>query len=147
MTKEISVSKGNIALIDDEDYERISKHKWTIHNNGYARRNTFGKTIYLHREIMNCLGTDKSIDHINRNKLDNRKSNLRICTHQENQWNKTYVGKNKTGFTGVTKKGGKWRAKCKFMGMERHIGLFNTPEEANTAYMEFIKKRGEFNPK
>lgn len=80
--KELNLSQNKVALIDNEDYERVSKIKWHFEH-GYARHKGKHGSLYLHRVI---LGVDKGneIDHINGNTLDNRKENLRICSRTEN---------------------------------------------------------------
>jgi hypothetical protein len=80
--KEIQLTQGMITWVDDADYLKYSKYKY-VFNGRYAYRSENKKTIYLHREIMQTPpGMDT--DHINRNTLDNRKNNLRVCTHAEN---------------------------------------------------------------
>lgn len=81
----------NKTLIDIDDIDKISKYKWYYDaTTGYVRRDIINKKIYLHRFIMNVhneFTPDNYVDHINRNKLDNRKSNLRLCTNKENMQN------------------------------------------------------------
>lgn len=81
----------NETIIDLDDVEKVSKYKWYYDPTvGYVRRNTINKKIYLHRFIMNFhnyFTSDNYVDHINMNKLDNRKSNLRLCTNKENMEN------------------------------------------------------------
>lgn len=79
--------KGKYAIVDVEDVEKIALYKWHVSDNGYVLNRNHGKTIRIHRLIMNTPeGMDT--DHINHNKLDNRKSNLRICTRSVNLMNK-----------------------------------------------------------
>ena len=87
----ITTSDGYEVIVDEADYKKFNAWKWRISEFGYAKR-TFNckRSIYLHKEIMNC-EPGQLIDHINRNKLDNRKSNLRLCTVQQNNQNR---GKN-----------------------------------------------------
>src|SRR3990167_67351 len=80
------------ALIDDEDYVLINKFKWCYSNHGYATRtqcisSNKDKKIYMHREIMKPKNK-KCVDHINHNTLDNRKINLRVCSHSQNLMNR-----------------------------------------------------------
>lgn len=108
----IPLSKGFEAIIDDEDFERVSKYCWAVairktkfKDRFYARRTLYSKdsqtTQYLHRFIMN-VNDSRIIDHINRNTLDCRKSNLRICTYSQNQMNQEVRLDSKTGYRGVT---------------------------------------------
>lgn len=89
--KIIGYKRNGSVLFDKEDLPIVKQYEWHINSNGYAvNRNTWRKnnhnTIRLHRLIMNYDG-EHDIDHINGNKLDNRKANLRICTRAENLWN------------------------------------------------------------
>ena len=98
MSKRIPLSgkrgKGLYAIVDDDDYDWLSQYSWITSSIGYASRYTRktadkkGKNIFMHREIMKCDDKTKIVDHINHNTLDNRKSNLRICTASQNQYNK-----------------------------------------------------------
>jgi hypothetical protein len=130
-------NSGKSVIIDDEDWPKVSSYKWYLHSAGYAVR-TYMKdrknyAIYMHREIM---GSAQNIDHINGNKLDNRKDNLRICTQKENTWNNGVSTANTSGYKGVywNKQRNKWAAKINRHGKQIHIGLFDTPEEAAKAY-------------
>lgn len=83
----LSGSTELYALVDQEDYKALSQFKWYLSKDGYAARRKGYGTTYMHRLVMNTpLGM--STDHINHDKLDNRKSNLRICTHAENMVNR-----------------------------------------------------------
>lgn len=102
---EIKLTKGAVALIDREDFMWVSWFKWSlISGNGYARRGDVvdGKrrSMYMHREIMRAQ-QGEYIDHINGNKLDNRKCNLRICTNSQNNFNKPKNKNNTSGYKGV----------------------------------------------
>ena len=87
--KEIILTQGKVALVDDEDYEMINKFKWFFHT-GYASTNITEKgrqrTIKMHRYILNAQ-KGFMVDHINHNTIDNRKENLRISTNQQNLFN------------------------------------------------------------
>lgn len=78
---------GKYVLVDDDDYEKYSKLKWNLSDTGYAVRKNKGKTTRLHREIMNC-PDGKVVDHLNGNRLDCRKNNLRICSQKDNARNR-----------------------------------------------------------
>lgn len=91
MAKQIPVGQNNFALIDDEDFERVSRFVWSV-NNGYAI-NQKSQPRQMHRYVMDAglfEDTGLVVDHINRNRLDNRRSNLRICSVTENNRNKDF---------------------------------------------------------
>lgn len=121
------------ALIDLEDIYKVKNYKWRVDNNGYALTDINGtsKKLSLHRLIMNC-PDDKVIDHINHNKLDNRKENLRICTQHQNTMNQGIRSNNSSGVTGVyfDKSRNKWVAQIKHNYRKIFLGRFNTKEEA-----------------
>lgn len=149
--KEIPLTRGKVALVDDEDYERIAKHKWYADSRGYAKRtdtgtkeNRYRKLLLMHREIMNP-PKDMHIDHINGNTGDNRKENLRVCTRSQNKHNGKAQRNNRFGHRGVSLCYGKWYAKIRMNGKLIYIGHYLTKEEAIKAYNDFeYKMFGEF---
>jgi len=139
MTKEIPLTKGKMAIVDDDDFERVSKRSWYYHPNGYAinieRVMGHKKTVYMHRFIIGDIGR-LQVDHQNGNKLDNRKSNLRPCTVNENQANSGKRKKNTSGYCGVSRQGGtkEWYAKIGFNKNTIWLGSYDTPDAAARAY-------------
>ena len=100
---EIKLSNGKYTIIDDEDYSLIAEYRWHF-DKGYAKahkKDNKRRWILMHRLIMNP-PNDKFIDHINRNKLDNRKRNLRLCNPSQNGSNMKIPKSNKSGFKGVS---------------------------------------------
>jgi hypothetical protein len=150
--KEIQLTQGKIAIIDDEDYEFLSQWKWCYYKTGYAIRSAYNKetkrrySILMHRVIMHTPdGMDT--DHINHNTLDNRKSNLRICTHSQNQMNKHKQSNNTSGHTGVSwhKRNHQWQAQIKLNGKYISLGFHDDIDEAIDAYdMKARELFGEF---
>ena len=101
----------------------------------------------LHRFLLNVTDKNQFVDHINHDTLDNRKSNLRICSLQENSRNRKKAKTNKSGYKGVVlyKQSGKWKAYTKVNMKSKHLGYYDTKEEAALAYNDFAKKTfGEF---
>jgi hypothetical protein len=137
--KEIKLTKGQVTIVDDDDYEELSKYKWYF-DGFYAVRYEDGKLIFMHRQIVNA-PKGLVVDHINRNKLDNRKSNLRLCTHRQNAVNSKH--RNNSGYKGV------YYDRClkKYVARigRKHLGTFATVEEAAKVYDEHAKQLyGEF---
>jgi hypothetical protein len=140
MTREIQLSQGRVALVDDEDYEWLNQWKWHMSSTGYARRNTtkldtlLGTAkIAMHRVILNA-PEGSMVDHIDCNKLNNQRSNLRLCTVAQN--NRNILPYGKSGLKGVEldKRTGRWRAYVSVNKKRIHIGVFDTPCEAGLAY-------------
>lgn len=132
---------GTEILIDDEDFGLVSAYVWTITDRGYAHCITSvnGKTntIRMHRLIMGCETHDKiQIDHINCEKLDNRKSNLRKCDSFQNMLNVGMLTSNTSGFKGVcwVPRKKKWVARISFNGKRQYLGFYKEKYEAYFAY-------------
>jgi hypothetical protein len=149
--KEIPLTKGKVAIIDDDIFEELSQYKWFLDSNGYAARHTslhFGKRkiIYMHRIIMNA-PSNMEIDHINSIKLDDRRENMRVCTHAENGKNQKKPIDNITGFKGISldKRWLKWQTRIGVNGKMLSLGYFDDPIAAAHAYdAAAIKLHGEF---
>lgn len=145
MTKRLPLTKGFFATVDDADYEYLSQWKWS-YSSGYAIRKQFvdGKPrrIYMHRFIANP-PAGFEVDHIDRNKLNNCRSNLRICTRSENARN---VSRNKKQFRGVSQRTkNSWQAQIMCLGKMFNIGNFRTGKEAAHAYDAKAKElHGDF---
>lgn len=121
------------AKIDNQDIERCKEIKWYYAKNKdseYIEGTYKGKKVKLHRYILNVKEKQILIDHINRNTLDNRKSNLRLATNKENSFNKSIRSDNKSGYSGVDLRNNKWRAKIKYNGITIHLGYFIDKDEA-----------------
>jgi hypothetical protein len=128
--------RGTIVLVDDEDLELISKHSWFFTPQGYActaLRVAPGKkgrrTIGMHRLILGDPDT-ASIDHINRNKLDNRKENLRACTDSQNNRNRSILKGKKSIYRGVSPHRGNWQVVIRINGVLTWLGKYKTEDEA-----------------
>jgi hypothetical protein len=147
--KLIPLSRGKFAIVDDEDYEFISQHKWHASTMGYAVRNAFKrlgerKMVYMHREIIKP-PDGLYVDHINHDTLDYRKTNLRICTLSQNQHNRYVPRNNTSGYKGVRWNKGKWEARINKDGKTTNLGRFANIEDAANAYKKAeVELFGEF---
>ncbi len=150
--KEIKLTKGFIALVDDEDFERVSKHSWYA-SGGYAAscaskyRRSDGKVriITLHRFVMGLdYGDPKVVDHKDRDGLNCQKNNLRICNSLKNSHNFPKSSRGTSSkFKGVRR--GKWYAAIKVNGKNIHLGVFSKEVDAAKAYDRAATKHfGEF---
>lgn len=138
----IGNSKDMTMLCDIEDWERLKECYW-IEQLGYAVAIKDYEWLRFHRVVMKIDDPKIQVDHINGNKLDNRKSNLRLCTNQENSMNKYENSNNTSGYKGVyfDKERGKWRGAIQYNGKSiKSSKRYNTPEEA---YQWYIKKSNE----
>ena len=132
----VKIANGIEIKVDPSDLEYVRSHNWCL-TASYPSHRVGNKISYRHRELMvNELSDGQSVDHISGDKLDARRSNLRVCSHQQNHFNEKLSKNSTSGFKGVAKSGNKWRAYIKHFGKQIHLGLFDTPEEASTAYIE-----------
>lgn len=158
MSKKIFLTQDKFAIVDDEDFVELSKYKWYAHWDGYnwyALRNITlisgskaifkQSTISMHRTIMHPL-PGFEIDHRNKNSLNNKKTNLRICTHQQNIQN-IRKKKGTSKFKGVrwVKLNHKWGAQIGTNGKTIYLGLFENESKAAKIYDQKAKELfGEF---
>lgn len=127
-------------LCNIDDWERLKDSYWMLNKQGYAYRKMplVNKLVKFHIDVM---GKREGlfVDHINRNRLDNRKENLRFVTPQENTWNLSTGKKNKSGVVGVYQRNNKWVASIGINRKTYHIGIYETIEEAILARKEAEK--------
>lgn len=128
---EVYDASGHMFIIDTEDISKVNGHYWCLSSKGYIQSSRSGERI--HRIIMDC-PKNMVVDHISGDRSDNRKCNLRICTQQENCFNKKHMSLNKTGRIGVHKnKRGKYVAQITKDGIMHQIGTFESVESASAA--------------
>ena len=151
--REIPLTQGRVTIVDDEDFEWLSKWKWHFTFYGYAARRdgVTDEMFYMHREILGLALHEKTmVDHINLNRLDNRRENIRKCNKCQNSVNRPVQRNNTTGYRGVqhacrSKTGMDWIARIKVSGKNIHLGSYKTPEEAAAAYdRAMVKHHGDF---
>lgn len=136
-------NKGAV-LVDDEDYSKLSEYKWYLHGRGYATTFYKNKNVLMHRMLLEPKYGDQ-VDHIDGNRLNNQRDNLRICTASENVCNTGIKSNNTSGYVGVSKNGNRWQANIYKDGKRYYIGSFATAEEASVAYQDKASElHGEF---
>ena len=146
-TREIPLTQGLVALVDEVDFARVSHHDWCI-SHGYAV-SRLGKSITprpLARFILRLTPDDPlEVDHKNGDPLDNRRNNLRICNRSLNNANKGKQINNTSGYKGVTWHAGKWKAQIKINRKNKYLGRFANKEDAAKAYDSAAREAfGEF---
>lgn len=145
----IYLANGEKVFVDPEDLNKVCLRYWGENTQGYIHSRDGKKLIRLHRYILGLGESDKVVDHINRNKLDNRRCNLRVCDHRENTKNLSVKKNNTSGYPGVSKNKatGKWRARIMVDRKEISLGHYEEFHEAVSARIAGEKKYfGEFAP-
>lgn len=151
--KKVKLTNGGYTLVDDDVYESIKVFNWHVDGRGYvksamavkgtAKWGVVRKTKALHHIV---LGRKQGleVDHINRDKLDNRRENLRHVTHSTNILNGSIRSTNKSGVKGVCHwwRDGGWRAYATVGGKQIHLGYHRKLEDAVRARREFEKSKG-----
>jgi len=143
----IPLTKGAFAKIDTEDLPLVSSLTWCL-GPGYAvsRPKADGPAVWMHRLLLGVTDRSLQVDHINHDALDNRRTNLRVCTNAQNQMNARPTNRNRSGFRGVywDKKWG-WTAQVRTAGKKKQVGGFTTPVEAAQEYDRLaVTAHGEF---
>jgi hypothetical protein len=148
--RKIPLTKGKFAIVDPDDYEHLSKYRWSARkmcNVFYALRKTVSKDgrrteILMHRCIIKP-PPGMLVDHINHNGLDNRKANLRAVTYAQNTWNKRKLNPNcGSKYKGVSwyRRNKRWSAKIHVNGTSKFLGLFENELDAAKAYDKAARK-------
>lgn len=146
--KNIPLTQGQVAIVDDEDFGVLSAYKWHAHwmprsKTFYARREEAGVIISMHR-IVCGVGPGQEVDHRDHNGLHNWRNNLRPCTTQQNIWNQRKK-KSRSAWKGVKPCGSKWRAQITVSGKRIHLGYYVEEKDAAIAYDKAARRYfGEF---
>lgn len=136
--------RGYFAKVDDEDYEELMKYSWQVSYSSkvksfyaYRSKKIKGRVFKtaMHRQVTGA-PKGKDVDHINHDTLDNRRSNLRLCSRGENLGNRRKLKRLTSKYKGVwwKKEGNIWEAGIRFNGTVTRLGYFNDEEEAARAY-------------
>jgi len=144
----LCIAKGRTVEVSPEDYDELRRYSWFLCN-GYPARSVWTPkrvVVYMHRQITNA-PKGMEVDHINRNKLDNRRENLRIVTRKTNSYNLPVCKRNTSGVRGVSwhKTRGKWRAHIYKDYKQIHLGVFTTFEDAIAARQRAEKEHWNAN--
>ena len=134
-----------VVLVNLEDFDNLSRFRWycsEVSGLSYARRYSKDKTIYMHREIMGVTDPNIEVDHIDRNGLNNTRTNLRLVSSTINQFNTRIRTDNTSGFRGVSWHipTQMWITRIRIKGTNTHLGLFKTPEEASEVYQRKLQE-------
>jgi hypothetical protein len=152
MPRKIPLTEGYSAIVDDIDFPLLNAFKWRILRSRkriYAfrlspRGDGKRKSILMHRFIMSA-GPDDFIDHINNSPLDNRRSNLRLCTRSQNAMNRPKQLNNKSGYKGVSKCSHGFTSEIMKEKKKYYLGTFPNAKEASLAYLKAANAlHGEF---
>ena len=151
--REIHLTRGKVAIVDDADYEWLSAFKWYCSADGYAGRTWSqwedGGVVRRWTEQMHVIIMGKrpgmQIDHANGNTLDNRRSNLRHATLSQNRANRRRRKEFSSKYKGVHRHGDRWTSTICLNGEHFHLGRFKTQEEAAAVYAKAAREKfGDF---
>jgi hypothetical protein len=137
--REIELTKGRVALVDDDDFDRLNQYKWCLGGDSqytyYARRQSGRENIFMHRVILDA-PADLHVDHIDGDGLNNQRSNLRLVTRSQNHQNRRPDTNARSRYKGVSwvSAYSKWRATIKVQGKRYSLGYHANEVDAARAY-------------
>lgn len=135
---------GAVTLVDRETQPLMEKYTWRGNDRGSIVADRGGKRVVLHRLIVGA-AKGQAVDHANHDRADNLRTNLRICTQQENNMNRRPTRRSKTGYKGVYPYGSRFEAKIGVGGKQVFLGYYQTATEAARAYNAAARKfHGEY---
>lgn len=155
----LPLTQGYIALVDEEDYERLKRFKWCVCSNTYGKKyavrtlykNGWSKQVYLHHEVLGLISAPpgKVVDHINGNSLDCTRANLRICTYAQNVQNRPPLKHSRSKYKGVKivekKSGYRYQVNITAEKKSYYLGSFKDEYTAMATYnVAAIKLHGKF---
>jgi len=135
----LPLTRGQATLVDDADGDWLRQWRWLLVGNGYAgrfvRSGGTSRLVYLHRLLLDA-GPDQRVDHINGDRLDNRRDNLRLVSHRQNQQNRRPSTDTSSGRKGVTwhARIHKWHVRITVDGQRLHLGYYADLETASRLY-------------
>lgn len=142
--KLIPLTKGRFALVDDSDYAWLSSFRWCYSSDGYAvnyYRDDYGRSRKrsMHRLLMAAIlkqfvPPELQVDHINHNRIDNQRQNLRLATRSQNQAYKMLQANNSTGYKGVIWSKNRWEVRIRYQGRKLYLGRYDDPIQAASVY-------------
>lgn len=138
--KTIQLARSSlVATVDDEDYEMLSHFRWRLSGNGYACAVLWidgaRASFRMHRIILNA-PTHLLVDHRDRDRLNNTRANLRLCSFRQNAGNAKKSVRGSSRFKGVSRiKSGKFKARIHADGISKHLGTFDSELDAHNAYV------------
>ena len=132
----IALTQSKFALVDERDFEALSRFSWHLDGAGYVCTKVAGRQIKMHSMLLGKSSHRVPVDHRNRNPLDNRRKNLRRVTGGQNRVNSKINANNTSGYKGVHRCSEGWVARIGFNEERLYLGYFSTPEEAAKSYDE-----------
>lgn len=147
--KSIPLTRGKCAIVDDSDYERLNRFKWQCsewrglkYAVRFVQKNGRCVNVKMHREVLRLSNPKIKVDHRDRNGLNNRRRNLRRCSHRQNLCNRRSHSNNSSGCRGVffSMERGKWQAAIGSFGKKKFLGRFLLKSDAERAYKRAAKR-------